>query len=220
MSGAMSSNVVRTIFAVIMSTIGMVSLGQVGSFGDYSEGVYRQGDYRDLLGAQVHKSLVLDGNTYMSILRHQSKAIQQGKIVAVGRACSDASCMEHRGDPAGKHVDYVPAAIADDVMKRSAAQEAAARNGFEGANEFVGENAGRIQERQYKLDECKRAANLGISAAQYQYGVRYLNGNGVRENKREAFRWISAAAKQGHAGAQCMLGWMYFNPKFVSWALF
>ena len=55
MSGAMSSNVVRTIFAVIMSTIGMVSLGQVGSFGDYSEGVYRQGDYRDLLGVQVHK---------------------------------------------------------------------------------------------------------------------------------------------------------------------
>mgnify|MGYP006153904507 CR=1 FL=1 len=39
--------------------------------------------------------------------------------------------------------------------------------------------------------------------------ILYDTGNGVEENKLEAFKWHSLAAEQGHSGSQFMLGLAY-----------
>ena len=39
----------------------------------------------------------------------------------------------------------------------------------------------------------------------------YQNGHGVTQDYKEAGKWYTKAAEQGHAQAQCNLGWMYQN---------
>jgi uncharacterized protein len=45
------------------------------------------------------------------------------------------------------------------------------------------------------------AAEAGFAPAQHRLGQIYLYGQGVNQNLREARRWFSAAAQQGHAAA-------------------
>ena len=52
-------------------------------------------------------------------------------------------------------------------------------------------------------------AEQGYAYAQYNLGVMYENGRGVRQDYAEAFRWFRKAAEQGHAEAQYNLGEMY-----------
>ena len=55
----------------------------------------------------------------------------------------------------------------------------------------------------------KIAAEQGYVDAQYNLGVCYYNGDGVKQDYYEAFRWYKAAAEQGYAKAQCNLGLCY-----------
>jgi len=54
-----------------------------------------------------------------------------------------------------------------------------------------------------------QAAEQGFAAAQYNLGVMYDNGQGVRQDDAQAEQWYRKAAEQGNAGAQLNLGVMY-----------
>jgi len=53
-------------------------------------------------------------------------------------------------------------------------------------------------------------ANQGDVSAQYNLGVMYANGYGVKKDHAKAVEWYSKAAQQGHAVAQYSLGVWYF----------
>ncbi len=55
----------------------------------------------------------------------------------------------------------------------------------------------------HKISDDKEAAQM--------IGVIYYNGNGVKQDYNEAFRWISKAAELGNANAQTTLGVLYQN---------
>ena len=65
------------------------------------------------------------------------------------------------------------------------------------------------------FQENLQAAEQGNAAAQYNLGVMYLNGLGVRQDEAEAFRWFRQAADQGYAQAQNNLGAMYAEGRGV-----
>jgi hypothetical protein len=53
------------------------------------------------------------------------------------------------------------------------------------------------------------AAEQGYDFAQFELGVKYMNGLGVPKDDKNAVKWFKLAAKQGNADAQFNLGWMY-----------
>ena len=57
--------------------------------------------------------------------------------------------------------------------------------------------------------ETLQLAEQGVAKAQYNLGVMYANGRGVRQNDAEALRWYRKAAEQEDADAQFNLGGMY-----------
>ena len=58
-------------------------------------------------------------------------------------------------------------------------------------------------------------AEQGYAYAQYNLGVMYENGRGVRQDYAEAVKWYRQAAAQGFADAQFNLGVMYGNGQGV-----
>lgn len=52
----------------------------------------------------------------------------------------------------------------------------------------------------------RKAAEQGLSEAQFILGVRYFHGRGIQEDKAEGIRWFRQAAEQGHLSAQFELG--------------
>jgi len=48
------------------------------------------------------------------------------------------------------------------------------------------------------LAETIKAADAGHDYSQYQLGARYLEGEGVPQNDKEAVKWLMKAAEQGH----------------------
>ena len=61
------------------------------------------------------------------------------------------------------------------------------------------------------LKEWKILAEEGDPSSQYNLGVMYRMGKGVKQNDKEAARWYRLAAYQGDAGSQYLLGYMYWN---------
>lgn len=61
------------------------------------------------------------------------------------------------------------------------------------------------------LEEIRRAAEMGIAAAQNKLGDIYLNGQEVEQDFEQAVYWYAKAAEQGNAEAQDSLGFMYEN---------
>src|SRR5215471_11681464 len=55
---------------------------------------------------------------------------------------------------------------------------------------------------------CRKAADQGYSAAQFNLGTAYANGQGVPRDDAEA-KWYRKAADQGLAEAQFNVGEMY-----------
>lgn len=51
----------------------------------------------------------------------------------------------------------------------------------------------------------KERAERGEASAQYELGMRYLNGEGVTNNPALAHEWLSKAAAQGHAKAKAAM---------------
>lgn len=62
----------------------------------------------------------------------------------------------------------------------------------------------------------KYAAEQGFATAQFNLGVKYANGEGVRKDDKEDVKWYTMAANQGHASAQSNLGVMYTNGRGVT----
>ena len=56
---------------------------------------------------------------------------------------------------------------------------------------------------------CKKAAEQGEVHAQYNLGIMYANGRGVKQDLFNAKEWYQKAADQGYAKAQYNIGFMY-----------
>ncbi|KAF9976043.1 hypothetical protein BGZ73_009202 [Actinomortierella ambigua] len=54
-----------------------------------------------------------------------------------------------------------------------------------------------------------KAADQGFTKSQFNLGVMYLKGRGVRQNWTDAASWLQKAAKSGHSRAQSELGRLY-----------
>ncbi len=52
----------------------------------------------------------------------------------------------------------------------------------------------------------RAAATYRNPDAQYEMGMMFLQGEGVKKNVRQAGRWLQLAAEKGHAAAQATLG--------------
>lgn len=63
--------------------------------------------------------------------------------------------------------------------------------------------------------ELKPLAENGNAAAQYQLGLLYEGGKGVRKDAKEAAKWIREAAQQGITDAQIVLSNKYQNGEGV-----
>ena len=68
----------------------------------------------------------------------------------------------------------------------------------------------------YTNSVFREAADRGTAEAQFQLGLLYDTGRGVRQNPAEAIRWYRAAADQGHAAAQNNLGLLYDYGRGIS----
>jgi len=66
------------------------------------------------------------------------------------------------------------------------------------------------------LRELRPLAEQGDTAAQYNLGFMYGNGQGVLQDYAEALKWYRKATEQGHARAQYNLGFMYENGQGVA----
>jgi len=65
------------------------------------------------------------------------------------------------------------------------------------------------------FNQMQRWANQGIAEAQFNLGLIYDNGEGVRQDYSKAVQWYEKAANQGMPDAQFNLGLMYYNGKGV-----
>ena len=65
------------------------------------------------------------------------------------------------------------------------------------------------------FNQMQQLANQGIAEAQFNLGLKYNNGEGVRQDYSKAVQWYEKAANQGYASAQSNLGVMYYNGKGV-----
>ena len=60
-----------------------------------------------------------------------------------------------------------------------------------------------------ELSDLVRNAEAGNPQAQLALGWRYLDGNGVKQDKKLGFQWVKKAADQGYADAELALGYLY-----------
>lgn len=58
-------------------------------------------------------------------------------------------------------------------------------------------------------------AEQGNVNAQFNLGLMYDDGRGVKQDDVEAVKWYRKAAEQGHANAQVILGFSYISGKGV-----
>ncbi|HHF3866549.1 TPA: tetratricopeptide repeat protein [Haemophilus influenzae] len=58
-------------------------------------------------------------------------------------------------------------------------------------------------------------AEQGNADAQFNLGLMYYNGRGVKQDDFEAVKWYRKAAEQGDATAQLILGALYFSGRGV-----
>ncbi|MCA9800381.1 MAG: sel1 repeat family protein, partial [Cyanobacteria bacterium HKST-UBA02] len=57
----------------------------------------------------------------------------------------------------------------------------------------------------------RRAAELGVAAAQGQVGAMYVNGIGVEQSPEEGVKWLEKGAAAGDSDAQGQLGVLYLR---------
>lgn len=65
------------------------------------------------------------------------------------------------------------------------------------------------------LDTLRQTAQRGDAIAQYELGMLYDRGQGVRQSYTEAARWYRKASEQGCAQAQVSLGMLYSDGRGV-----
>jgi TPR repeat protein len=77
------------------------------------------------------------------------------------------------------------------------------------ADTAAGREAFKNKDYAKAFREWKAAADAGQAEAQFDLGVLYAQGLGVRRDITEAARWYRQAAEQGNAEAEFALGQMY-----------
>jgi hypothetical protein len=65
------------------------------------------------------------------------------------------------------------------------------------------------------LADLRKLADQGDPEAQYQMGVRFHNGEDVRQDDAQAMQWFLRAAEEGHVTAQSALGAYYWAGRGV-----
>ena len=68
-----------------------------------------------------------------------------------------------------------------------------------------------VQAQTPEIDHWRALAEQGDAEVQYNLGLMYANGDGVRRDYAEAIKWYRKAAEQGHANAHRSLGVVYDN---------
>ena len=78
---------------------------------------------------------------------------------------------------------------------------------------FADETQKTITEKHHKtaFSLSQRLADQGNNAAQFNLGLMYFKGDGVKQNFPKAAKWYRLSAIQGNAEAQFKLGNMYYN---------
>ncbi len=64
-------------------------------------------------------------------------------------------------------------------------------------------------EKELTHKAVEKAAKRGEPEAQFNLGVMYSTGQGVKQDSKKAVKWYRKAADQEHVGAQCNLALMY-----------
>ena len=67
-----------------------------------------------------------------------------------------------------------------------------------------------------KIKDFDAAAQKGDPRAQYNMGVFFFAGDGVKQDYETAVKWFRKAADQGVTEAEYNLGWCYANGKGVT----
>ena len=65
------------------------------------------------------------------------------------------------------------------------------------------------------ISTIRQKADNGDTTAQFNLGIAYYTGEGINQDKKEAFKWFQKSAHQGHATAQANIGAMYLNGEGV-----
>ena len=60
-----------------------------------------------------------------------------------------------------------------------------------------------------EMEELKAQAESGDINSQVILANKYFNGEGLKQDKKEALKWYKLAAEKGHAGAQTTMGLFY-----------
>jgi uncharacterized protein len=77
------------------------------------------------------------------------------------------------------------------------------------ADVAAGMRAFRNKDYTTAYSEWKAAADQGVAEAQFDLGVLYAQGRGVRRDLTQAEQWYRKAAEQGNSEAEFALGQMY-----------
>ena len=106
---------------------------------------------------------------------------------------------------ANEHADAAPRGVEADIVAQS----------FVKVGEYYRDglpDAGiPIDERRSHAMIMHAATYFGDADAQYRLGQLYLDDNELGENPLQSARWLSLAARKGHAAAQANLGNLLFN---------
>jgi TPR repeat protein len=106
---------------------------------------------------------------------------------------------------ANEHADAAPRGVEADIVAQS----------FVKVGEYYAEG---LPDAGIPVDESRShrmilhaATSVGDADAQYRLGQLYLDDNELGENPLQSARWVSLAAREGHAAAQAKLGELLFN---------
>ena len=107
---------------------------------------------------------------------------------------------------ANEHADAAPRGVEADIVAQS----------FVKVGEYYARRPARRRHPQSTSAARTRmimhaATYFGDADAQYRLGQLYLDDNELGENPLQSARWLSLAARKGHAAAQATLGNLLFN---------
>jgi hypothetical protein len=122
-----------------------------------------------------------------------------------GVAQDKAKAFGYFAEIADQHADAAPKGIESDIVAHS----------FVKVGEYYNAGlpeAGIPKDKDYSIKLLLHAASyFGDADAQYKVGELYLDPEALGDNPIQSARWLSLAAKKGHAPAQARLGDMLFN---------
>lgn len=122
-----------------------------------------------------------------------------------GVAKDKAKAFGYFAQIADQHADTAPKGVEADIVAHS----------FVKMGEYYKDGvpeAGIPQDDDYATKLILHAASyFGDADAQYKVGELYLDESELGDNPIQSARWLSLAARKGHAGAQAKLGNILFN---------